>query len=99
MPDAKFTSAFTGQQVESAIKKALPLDSFEHSSDEVIDGKVFHVLWKVTPTTSNLVSGITIHPETGRMCEVVSANGAIALYRYVTDNDFISLDELDTLFK
>lgn len=99
MPEAKFTSAFTGQQVESAIKKALPLDSFEHSSDEVIDGKVFHVLWKVTPNTSNLVSGITIHPETGRMCEVVSTNGTLALYRYVTDDDFISLDELDTLFK
>ena len=99
MPEAKFTSAFTGQQVESAIKKALPLDSFEHSSDEVINGKVFHVLWKVTPNSSNLVSGITIHPETGRMCEVVSANGTLALYRYVTDDDFISLDELDTLFK
>ena len=99
MPDAKFTSAFTGQQVESAIKKALPLDSFEHSSDEVIDGKVFHVLWKVTPNTSNLVSGITIHPENGHIYEVVSANGTLTLYRYVTDNDFISLDELDTLFK
>jgi hypothetical protein len=44
MPQAKFTSAYTGQQVESAIRKALPLDSFEHVSDEVINGKVFHVL-------------------------------------------------------
>lgn len=44
MPEAKFTSAYTGQQVESAIKKALPLDSFEHVSDEVINGVVFHIL-------------------------------------------------------
>jgi hypothetical protein len=44
MPEAKFTSAYTGQQVESAIRKALPLDSFEHASDEVINGTVFHIL-------------------------------------------------------
>ena len=46
MPEAKFTSAYTGQQVESAIKKALPLDSFEHVSDEVIDGVCSQVLSK-----------------------------------------------------
>lgn len=44
MPQAKFTSAYTGQQVESAIKKALPLETFEHVSDEAINGKVFHIL-------------------------------------------------------
>ena len=29
MPDAKFTSVYTGQQVESAIKRALSLKTFE----------------------------------------------------------------------
>ena len=45
MPEAKFTSVFTGQQVESAIRKALSLNTFEfeHASDEIIGGVVFHV--------------------------------------------------------
>ena len=99
MPQAKFTSAYTGQQVESAIKKALPLESFEHVSDEVINGKVFHVLWKVTPTTSNQVSGFTVHPETGRICEVFSNQKILALNRYMTESDYISTSEIDALFQ
>ena len=97
MPEAKFTSAYTGQQVESAIKKALPLDSFEHVSDEVIDGVVFHILWKVTPTATNQVSGFTIHPLTGRMYEVYS-NKVFSLNSYLTERDLISISELDQLF-
>lgn len=99
MPQAKFTSAYTGQQVESAIKKALPLESFEHVSDEVINGKVFHVLWKVTPTASNQVSGFTVHPETGRICEVFSNQKTLTLNRYMTESDYISISEIDALFQ
>ena len=46
MPDAKFTSVYTGQQVESAIKRALSLKTFEfkHTSDEIIGGTVYHIL-------------------------------------------------------
>ena len=98
MPEAKFTSAYTGQQVESAIKKALPLDSFEHVSDEVIDGTTFHILWKVAPTTTNQVSGFTIHPSTGRMYEVYSNNKVFSLNGYLTERDSISVSELDQLF-
>ena len=98
MPEAKFTSAYTGQQVESAIKTALPLDSFEHVSDEVIDGVVFHILWKVTPTATNQVSGFTIHPSTGRMYEVYSNNKVFSLNSYLTERDLISISELDQLF-
>jgi hypothetical protein len=98
MPQAKFTSAYTGQQVESAIKKALPLESFEHVSDEVINGKVFHVLWKITPTTSNQVSGFTVHPETGRICEVFSNQKVFSLNRYMTEGDYISTSEIDASF-
>ena len=98
MPEAKFTSAYTGQQVEKKKKKALPLDSFEHVSDEVIDGVVFHILWKVTPTTTNQVSGFTIHPSTGRMYEVYSNNKVFSLNSYLTERDLISISELDQLF-
>lgn len=44
MPDPRFTSAYTGQEVESAISRALPLDDFAVATDEVISGVVFHVL-------------------------------------------------------
>lgn len=98
MPQAKFTSAYTGQQVESAIKKALPLESFEHVSDEAIGGKVFHILWKITPTTSNQVSGFTIHPETGRICEVFSNQKVYSINQYMTESDSISTSEIDALF-
>lgn len=98
MPQAKFTSAYTGQQVESAIKKALPLESFEHVSDEVIDGKVFHILWKVAPTTTNQVGGFTVHPETGRICEVYSDQKVFSLNRYMTEDDYISTADIDALF-
>lgn len=98
MPQAKFTSAYTGQQVESAIKKALPLESFEHVSDEAIGGKVFHILWKITPTTSNQVSGFTIHPETGRICEVFSDQKVYSINQYMTESDSISTSEIDALF-
>lgn len=98
MPEAKFTSAYTGQQVESAIRKALPLDSFEYVSDEVINGTTFHILWKVAPTTTNQVSGFTIHPSTGRMYEVYSDNKVFSLNGYLTERDLISISDLDQLF-
>ena len=98
MPDAKFTSAYTGREVESAIKKALPLESFEHVSDEIIEGKVFHVLWKVKPTATNYVSGFSVDSETGRIVEVYSAAGEFSTNRYLTERDLISISELDSLF-
>ena len=78
MPQAKFTSAYTGQQVESAIKKALPLESF--------------------PTTTNQVGGFTVHPETGRICEVYSNQKVVSLNRYMTEDDYISTTDIDALF-
>ena len=44
MPDPKYESRYTGQQVESAITKALQIDDFEYVSDELIGSKVYHVL-------------------------------------------------------
>lgn len=99
MSNPQFNSGFTGQQVESAIEKALVLDTFEHQSDEVIDGSVFHVLWKVKPTTSNQVNGFAVNPKNGKIVDICSINGVITSYRYISEADTISTDEIDNLFK
>jgi len=44
MPDPKFTLDYTGEDVASAIAKALPLDTFASASDETINEVTFHVL-------------------------------------------------------
>ena len=100
MPDAKFTSVYTGQQVESAIRRALSLKTFEfeHISDELIGGTVYHILWKNTPTETNQASGFTIHPTTGVLCEVISINKVYAIHKYLTEDDTISTSEIDLLF-
>ena len=100
MPDAKFTSVYTGQQVESAIKRALSLKTFEfeYISDENIGGTVYHILWKNTPTEDNRVSGFTIHPTTKILYEVVSINKVYAVRKYLTEDDTISTSEIDQLF-
>lgn len=101
MPEAKFTSAFTGQQVESAIKKALALNTFEfeHSSDELIGGTVYHVLWLTTPTETNQVKGFTICPKTGRIYEVFSNSKQLSVTRYVTEDDTIQESDIENLFE
>jgi hypothetical protein len=100
MPEAKFTSVFTGQQVESAIKKALTLNTFEfeHVSDELINGTVFHILWLNTPTEDNQAKGFTMCPTTGRIYEVFSNCKQFSITRYVTDDDTIQIFEIDSLF-
>ena len=98
MPDPKFISKYTGQDVESALAKALQLDTFEYICDEVIDGNVYHVVWKVKPTSTNTVYGVAYHPVTGKLTSVVSLNGNISLSDYVTTEDAISTSELDNLF-
>lgn len=100
MPEAKFTSVFTGQQVESAIRKALALKTFEfeHISDELINGTVFHVLWITTPTDTNRVKGFTIHPSTGRLYEVYSNSKQYSIVSYLTEEDTIETSDIDALF-
>lgn len=93
----KFTSIYTGQTVESAIAKALQLDTFEHISDEVINGTVFHVLWKTKPTATNQVSGVAVHPS-GRVYDITSVNGVLSAYGYISESDVISTSEIDSLF-
>lgn len=98
MQGPTYTIKYTGAQVESAITKALPLETFAHVSDEVINGTVYHILWKVKPTATNQVSGFTINPSTGRLCEVYSDKLVYSLNGYLTERDLISIDELNELF-
>lgn len=98
MPDPKYTLPYTGKDVADAIAKALPLETFEHISDESINGTTYHVLWKITPTANNQVSGFSIHPLTGKLCEIYSNNGALSTNFYLSEGDVITTAEIDALF-
>lgn len=87
MANPKFTSVYTGQDIESAIAKALQLDTFEYQSDELIDGLTFHVLWKVKPTTTNKANGIAVHPTSGKLFNVESTEGVISVQSYITEGN------------
>ena len=97
MPDPKYESIYTGQQVEAAIGKALPLDDFALATDESIGGIVYHVLWKVAPTASNSVSGIAVHPTNGQMYNIYSVNGTKTISKYLSENDNIAESEIDNI--
>ena len=87
MANPKFTSVYTGQDIESAIAKALQLDTFEYLSDEIIDNQTFHVLWKVKPTATNKVNGIAVHPVSGKLFNVESTEGVISVQSYLTEGN------------
>ena len=84
MQGPTYTIKYTGAQVESAITKALPLETFAHSSDITIGSKTYHVLWKVTPTATNQVNGFTVDPSTGKLCEVYSNKLVYSVKNYLT---------------
>ena len=92
MSNPKFTSAYTGQDVESAITKALQLDAFEYQSTETIDEQTFHVLWKVKPTSTNKVNGIAVHPTTGELVNIISNEGTLSLNTLITSHMTLVLD-------
>ena len=73
-----YTVPYTGEKVKEALGKILGLRTFEftHETDEVITGKSFHVFWSIKPTIGNEVVGFTIHPNSGQLCEVISAAGS-----------------------
>jgi len=97
MPDPVFTSIYTGQQVESAIGKALQFSDFALVTDETIGGIVYHVLWKAAPAASNTVSGVAVHPSTGRIYAVISVNGVKSVEKYLRGDDSISSAEIDNI--
>lgn len=97
MPDPRYESIYTGQQVETAIGRALPLDDFALATDEIISGVVYHVLWKVAPTNANTVSGIAVHPNTGKWYSVTSVNGTKSINKYLSEEDNIIDTEIDDI--
>ena len=72
-------------------------ESYTHTSEEIIDGKVYQIFWKIMPTEDNQVSGVTIDPSTGKLCEVFSNKKTYSLHRYLTEDSFISTTEIDML--
>ena len=93
----KYTSTYTGQQVEAAIARALPLDTFELATDEAIGNLVYHVLWKKRPTNSNEVNGFTVHPTTGELYSVKSVNGTKTVARVLNESNTISEADINTV--
>jgi hypothetical protein len=88
-----YRSSYTGQQVEDAIGKALPLEDFSYVDDKTIDGKSFHILWKVKPNSTNTVSGISVHPDTGQLCEVVSTAGSLTVKPYASSTLTVKVED------
>lgn len=95
--EPKYESIYTGQEVEAAIARALPLDTFEVATDEAIGGLVYHVLWKVRPTNANTVHGFTIHPSTGELYSATSTNGVKAVARVLDEGDTISETDINSI--
>jgi len=93
----KYTSIYTGQQVEEAIAKALPLDTFEVATDETVGGVVYHVLWKKRPTSSNTVNGFTVHPTTGELYSIKSVNNVKTVAKVLNESNTISESDINTI--
>ena len=93
----KYTSSYTGQQVEAAIARALPLDTFASATDETIGGVTYHILWKVAPTGSNTVYGFTIHPTTGELYSAKSASGTKTVAKVLNTTQLISDNDVDAV--
>lgn len=72
---------------------------YEHASDELIDGKVYHILWKVKPTALNTVYGIATDPADGSTFEVCSNNGKLSANRVAQETSAISSEDINKLFK
>ena len=71
---------------------------FEHTSDELIKGNVYHILWKVKPTALNTVYGITTDPSDGSTIEVCSDKGVISITKVAQETSAISTAEINNLF-
>lgn len=71
---------------------------FEHVSDELIDGNVYHILWKVKPTVLNTVYGITTDPSNGSTIEVCSDKGVISITKVAQETSAIPIAEINKLF-
>lgn len=71
---------------------------FEHASDELINGNVYHILWKVKPTALNTVYGITTDPSDGSAIEVCSDKGVISITKVAQETSAIPIADINNLF-
>lgn len=62
------------------------IHEFECVRDEVITGVTFHTFWEITPTASNQVYGLAVHPGTGCLYRVYSNKGALSVSNYFQSN-------------
>lgn len=71
---------YTGKEVKDALDKIVNLKDlntfdFTAKTTETINNTTFQVFWQIAPTTDNEVVGFAIHPDSGQLCEVTSAEG------------------------
>ena len=71
---------------------------FEHASDELINSKVYHILWKVKPTALNTVYGIATDPSDGSTIEVCSDKGVISITKVAQETSAIDIADINNLF-
>lgn len=80
MSQPTYAVPYTGDQVKAALDKIVNLKDlntfdFTAKTTEKINNTTFQVFWQIAPTTSNEVVGFAIHPDSGQLCEVISAAG------------------------
>ena len=91
MPDLTYTSTHTGQNLDDAIERALPLDTFAYYEDKAVSGVTYHILWKVQPTNSNTVYGIAVHPTNGKLYTAKSTNGTVTVTEVAKRGSYVTI--------
>ena len=71
---------------------------FAVSTQELINRKVYNVLWRVKPTSTNTVTGVATDPNTGETFEIKSTNGIITADKFTSTADTIPQSEIEKLF-
>ena len=77
---AVFTSSYTGQQMEDALKNAISLATTV--TQVTIDSTTYNVLWEVTPTSGNDVYGLAVHPTDGKLYRIRNNHGTYSAQVY-----------------
>ena len=95
MPDLTYTSTHTGSQLDDAIERALPLDTFAEGGLKTVGGVTYHILWKNAPTASNTVYGIAVHPSNGKLYIAKSVNNTVSVVEAAVLGDQVNIGNAD----
>lgn len=84
-----YPSNYTGSQVDLGVKIGLALASSSTTCTVTIDDTSVSVkvLWKTTPTSSNTVYGIAMHPTNGKLYRIKSTNNVCTAEEVLTGNN------------